>query len=219
MRGLSYADEQDDYWPAYTDILMVTTVVMLLITVTFVITQQDNRVQAETARRKDAFKAEFERVMADDLRRGWVALDSPKLGERQTITFSDKLLFAAGDARLTNGDGLGALGRVAGLLQRRLAGPDRLHSVAVHGHTDDVAIRTRQFPSNWHLSSARATSVVYFLVQQQLPPATLTAIGHAEFRAVKPDGSPITARNQRRRIELELDYPARWIAAQLEAPR
>jgi len=73
----------------------------------------------------------------------------------------------------------------------------------VDGHTDKRPISTPQFPSNWELSSARALSVVRFLVDQGVPANRLVAAGFGEFQPVDPhDGEEAFRRN--RRIELKL---------------
>lgn len=76
---------------------------------------------------------------------------------------------------------------------------DAGQQVVVEGHTDNVPIRTRQFESNWELSTARATYVVRHLVRELgFPPAPLAAIGYGEFRPVAPNDTPDNrARNRR----------------------
>jgi flagellar motor protein MotB len=56
------------------------------------------------------------------------------------------------------------------------------HDIIVEGHTDDVPIHTPQFSSNWELSTARATSVVQYMIKGlQMPPAHMGAIGYGQF--------------------------------------
>lgn len=78
--------------------------------------------------------------------------------------------------------------------------------IRVEGHTDDVPIHTRKFPSNWELSSARALNVVKFLAKRgNIDPAQLSAIGYGEYRPLVPN----TSRENRmlnRRIEIYVDY-------------
>lgn len=72
----------------------------------------------------------------------------------------------------------------------------------VQGHTDDLPISTPQFPSNWELSSARATSVLRYLVRTSgLPARKLVAQGYGEFRPLVPNSSPGN-RAQNRRVEI-----------------
>jgi chemotaxis protein MotB len=81
--------------------------------------------------------------------------------------------------------------------------PDIAWVMRIDGHTDVRPIATVEFPSNWELSSARAISVVRFLIQQGVPPNRLVAAGFGEFQPIDPgDSEDALARN--RRIELKL---------------
>jgi chemotaxis protein MotB len=73
----------------------------------------------------------------------------------------------------------------------------------VDGHTDKRPINTAQFPSNWELSSARAISVVNFLISQGIPPERLVAAGFGEYDPVDP-ADTAAAYSKNRRIELKL---------------
>lgn len=73
----------------------------------------------------------------------------------------------------------------------------------VDGHTDKDPIKTPRFPSNWELSSARAISVVQFLIDNGLPPNRLAATGFGEFQPLEDRGDEIGKRRNRR-IELKL---------------
>lgn len=71
--------------------------------------------------------------------------------------------------------------------------------IRVEGHTDDVPIATSRFASNWELSTARATRVVEFLIEQgDIDPARLSAAGYAEYRPKLPNvDAESRARNRR----------------------
>ncbi len=74
----------------------------------------------------------------------------------------------------------------------------------VDGHTDQLPISTSHFPSNWELSSARAISVVRYLISQGINAKNLVAAGFGEFQPLSEDsGNDALARN--RRIEFKLD--------------
>jgi chemotaxis protein MotB len=73
----------------------------------------------------------------------------------------------------------------------------------VDGHTDKRPINTPQFPSNWELSSARALSVVRYLVEQGVPPDRLVAAGFGAYQPVDPHEDEAALRRNRR-IELKL---------------
>ncbi len=71
--------------------------------------------------------------------------------------------------------------------------------IRVEGHTDNVPISNPRFPSNWELSTARATVVVCHLIQTySLSPAMLSAAGYAENRPIASnDTEEGKARNRR----------------------
>jgi chemotaxis protein MotB len=74
--------------------------------------------------------------------------------------------------------------------------------VRVEGHTDNVPIRTAQFPSNWELSAARAVIVVRVLSELYgVPTGHLSAVGHADTRPVIENLTP-QARAKNRRVEI-----------------
>lgn len=54
------------------------------------------------------------------------------------------------------------------------------YQITVEGHTDDTPIQTTQFPSNWELSTARASAVVHFFLESGLPAQRLRAAGYAD---------------------------------------
>ena len=76
--------------------------------------------------------------------------------------------------------------------------------IRVEGHTDNVPIRGRSlYPSNWELSTARASSVVKYLVMRGVPADRLVAAGYGEFQPVDT-GNTEEAYQRNRRIELKL---------------
>ena len=75
--------------------------------------------------------------------------------------------------------------------------------VRVEGHTDSQPIATRQFPSNWELSAARAASVVRALVAAGVPAERLAAIGYGEARPRAPNDTA-AGRERNRRVVIAL---------------
>jgi chemotaxis protein MotB len=76
------------------------------------------------------------------------------------------------------------------------------HPIRVEGHTDDTPIRTSQYRSNWELSTARATSVITFLVATAgLEPRRLSAAGYGEFHPRTANDSAAN-RGLNRRVDL-----------------
>jgi chemotaxis protein MotB len=74
------------------------------------------------------------------------------------------------------------------------------YKLLVEGHTDDLPIKTDRFPSNWELSSARASSVVKYFIEKGVAPVRLSAVGYAEFKPRFPK-TPEN-RPQNRRVEI-----------------
>ncbi|MBL4601393.1 MAG: OmpA family protein [Emcibacteraceae bacterium] len=74
----------------------------------------------------------------------------------------------------------------------------------IDGHTDVLPIRTAQFPSNWDLSTARALSVVKYLISQGIPAERLAAAGFGQFAPLDPADNQ-NAYRRNRRIEMRLD--------------
>lgn len=82
--------------------------------------------------------------------------------------------------------------------------------VTVEGHTDDSPISTAQFPSNWELSTARASAVVRYVLEQGIPAARLRAAGYADTFPKSPNrdttNNPIPANQaQNRRVVIKLE--------------
>jgi len=72
------------------------------------------------------------------------------------------------------------------------------YEIIVEGHTDNVPIYTRQFQSNWELSTARATSVVRYLISKGIDPKKISAIGYGEYRPIAPNDTPQNRQKNRR---------------------
>lgn len=74
--------------------------------------------------------------------------------------------------------------------------------IRIEGHTDDRPIQTSRYPSNWELSSARATEVVrYFVENHNVEPDRISALGYSRYRPVKPNNS-IENRAKNRRVDV-----------------
>jgi chemotaxis protein MotB len=110
---------------------------------------------------------------------------------------TDKLLFDSGEATLQPaGDPL--LEEVATLLN-----VDKSHPITVEGNTDNQPIATSQFPSNWELSTARATTVVRFLIAHGVSAGRLAAAGYAALHPVDSNAT-VAGRARNRRVDIVL---------------
>lgn len=124
------------------------------------------------------------------------------VGDR--FVFQSELFFDAGAAALKT-EGLGQLDQLAAVLTdiAREIPPDIPWIVRVDGHTDSRPIRTAQFPSNWHLSTARAVAVVEYLASRGLPAERLAATGFGEHQPLEL-GATDEAFRRNRRIEFKI---------------
>lgn len=78
------------------------------------------------------------------------------------------------------------------------------HHIRIEGHTDDTPIRTAKFPSNWELSTARATWLVAHLATRfELEPQRLSAAGYSEFRPIASNETA-SGRAMNRRVDIVL---------------
>ncbi len=130
----------------------------------------------------------------------------------QSVSFriSNELLFPSGQATLSP-TGLDVIKRLAAILNKNE------YQVSVEGHSDPVPIQTRQFASNWELSSSRATSVLRELVRDGVSAQRLRAVGYAETRPIESNDTP-AGRAANRRVELIRDIAPAQKAAQGAAP-
>ncbi len=78
---------------------------------------------------------------------------------------------------------------------------DLPNSVEVEGHTDSIPISTERFPSNWELSTARASTIVRYFIAKGINPERLKASGYADTRPIASNTTP-EGRAQNRRVEI-----------------
>ncbi len=123
------------------------------------------------------------------------------VGRRETEkAMVDKILFDSGSAVIKK-NGKQVLDRVAEILKNV-----KDQQINVEGHTDNVPISSRlldRFPSNWELSTARATTGVRYLQERGVPPTVLSAQGYAEYQPVALNDKEEN-KAQNRRIEIVL---------------
>ncbi|HVY49359.1 MAG TPA: OmpA family protein [Minicystis sp.] len=116
---------------------------------------------------------------------------------RLVLVLPNDVLFDSGKTALKE-QGKAAIYEVAKVLRTM---KNRHFEVA--GHTDDVAIQSARYPSNWELSTARAVNVTKLLVEKGVDPKELSAAGYGEFAPVADNGTT-DGRAKNRRIEIVL---------------
>lgn len=116
---------------------------------------------------------------------------------RMVVELPDNVLFDSGEAELKP-EGQATLLEVVQVLRTI---ENRHFQVA--GHTDNVPIRSRRFPSNWELSAARAVTVTRFMIANGMPGDRISAAGYAETQPIDTSDTP-EGRARNRRIEIAL---------------
>ncbi|MFW6386420.1 MAG: OmpA/MotB family protein [Bacillota bacterium] len=111
------------------------------------------------------------------------------------VRLTGRVLYDIGEAVILP-EGRELLAELANAIQ------DIPNNIMVEGHTDDWPINTEKFPSNWELSTTRATNVIKFMIEElEVDPGRLSAAGYSEYRPLKTND---TAENraQNRRVEI-----------------
>jgi len=114
------------------------------------------------------------------------------------LEIQDKVLFKSSEADLTASGGA-LLKRLMPLLKQSVG------LILIEGHTDNIPIKTAQFPSNWELGASRATSVLHFLVLQQLDSSRLRAITYADTMPIA-DNSTQEGKEKNRRVNILIKF-------------
>ena len=111
------------------------------------------------------------------------------------LRFSERFFFDSGDASIRP--------EVIPMLNVLAQSLEKIpNHIRIEGHTDSVPISTLRFPSNWELSTARATSIVrYFLTHFKFLPNQLSAAGYGEFRPIASNQTT-EGRMQNRRVDI-----------------
>lgn len=120
-----------------------------------------------------------------------------KTDEGLIIKFDDDYLFKSGSAELIP-SAKSKLDKIGALIAKKFV----LHNIRVEGYTDNQPIKSAIYPSNWELSSARASALIrYFIDRFNFMPSLFTAVGFAETRPVAANDTPAN-REKNRRVEL-----------------
>jgi chemotaxis protein MotB len=124
------------------------------------------------------------------------------VGDR--FVFESEVLFPSGSATLTP-EGYAAMDQLASAIVdlEKSIPPEINWALQVDGHTDIRPIASATFPSNWELSTARAASVVKYLITRGVSPNHLVAAGYGEFQPIEA-GVDEDSLRKNRRIELKL---------------
>lgn len=153
-----------------------------------------NKAQIQPPKPVDSpLKAELAKLIQRSGYSKSIRLDENKRGI--TIHILDDILFSSGSADLTAGS-LKVLNKIAAILR------ELPNDIRVEGHTDDVPISTKFFPSNWHLSVARALNTAYYLIHDEgLKPDKVSIVGYSKYKPIALNDSP-EGRAENRRVDI-----------------
>ncbi len=141
----------------------------------------------------DQVKELLTTMLGEDLESGKVRLSLD--GRGLTVSLAEAGFFSPGSDVL-QADGLPVVESIAKKLK------DVRYNLRVEGHTDNIPIRTARFPSNWELSTSRATHVLQYLISETgIPPSRLSAVGYGEYRPVAPNETR-EGRGLNRRVDI-----------------
>jgi chemotaxis protein MotB len=165
------------------------------------VSQEKEAAIAEKERAIAGVKSTYDSLVSElkqEIKQGEVQIT--QLKDKLTVNMVEKILFDSGSAVIKK-NGTRVLDRVAEIL-KGLSG----QQIKVEGHTDNVPIGpglAEKFPTNWELSTARATTVVRYLQGRGVSPTVLSAEGYADYRPVSPNDTD-EGKAKNRRIEIVL---------------
>ena len=163
--------------------------------------QEKEAVVKEKERSVAEMKKTYDSLMGEmnqEIKKGEITIT--QLKDKLSVNLVEKILFDSGSAEIKK-DGKKVLDRVAEILAKVT---DK--EIRVEGYTDNVPISPRlaaRFPTNWELSTARATTVARYLQDKGIDPTILSAAGYSEFRPIAPNDDE-EGRAKNRRIEISL---------------
>ena len=173
---------------------------------------QERAAKEEEIKRLTQTHQELSKSLQDEISKGNITIQQVR--DRLTINMVDRVLFDSGQAQVKPA-GVTVLKQVSDVLRTVT---DK--QIRIEGHTDNVPISSKlqnRFKTNWELSTARATTVVRFLIDQgSVDRQSLSAVGYADTHPLATNDSE-EGRSSNRRIEIVL-YPKdlTHIAGQLD---
>lgn len=174
--------------------------------------EQERLAKEEEIKRLTRTQEELSKSLQDEIAKGNITIQQVR--DRLTINMVDRVLFDSGQAQVKPA-GIKVLKQVADVLKTVT---DK--QIRIEGHTDNVPISSKlqdRFKTNWELSTARATTVVHYLIDQGgVDRQYLSAVGYADTHPIAANDSE-EGRSSNRRIEIVL-YPKdlKQIASQVE---
>jgi flagellar motor protein MotB len=191
----------DMIWAPLADIMTLVSCVFLIVFIAVMFRwREQTKAAADVADRVDQLKQQQQSVEG--------ALEAMENANGVTriknrLLLPEAMLFELGQAEITTEGKLYVQQQLAPMLLDTLNKHERAR-IVVAGHTDSLPIRTRRFPSNWELSTARATTMLRTILDSGLefPTARLSAGGYADTQPAYKDKED--QRNRRVEIRVEV---------------
>jgi chemotaxis protein MotB len=174
--------------------------------------EQERLAKEEEIKRLTRTQEDLSKSLQDEISKGNITIQQVR--DRLTINMVDRVLFDSGQAQVKPA-GVKVLKQVSDVLRTVT---DK--QIRIEGHTDNIPISSKlqgRFKTNWELSTARATTVVRYLIDQgSVDRQYLSAVGYADTHPLASNDSE-EGRSSNRRIEIVL-YPKdlKHIAGQLD---
>ena len=189
------SNEKEDWIISFVDILLLLLTLFALL---FVYTKTQEQPSQNELKKQITQETESSKHL-DDLHKELSSFEHLQVSiNEQTINLeiSNSIMFQPGSANI-GGQGLTLLDQVISKL------PSHYQSISIEGHTDNINISTEKYPSNWELSSARASNVIRHLVKRGFQPEKLRAVGYADTRPISSNETP-AGREKNRRVSIQL---------------
>ncbi len=194
------ASDDSGFYTSFADMM---TLLMVFFVLMFSISKPDESKFDQVAKSvSQAFNQEVAQEIIDELNRLEIleeslnaTIETVQLTEQITpditpdglkLELASSALFAAGSAEIRQS----MKATLKQLSAAILALPSEEYMMRIEGHTDDVPIRTAQFPSNWELASARALNVLHLFEANGFPSDQLAATSFADTQPKLPNRSP-----------------------------
>jgi chemotaxis protein MotB len=217
-RGFSKEQDESNWLISYADMMTLLCVFyIMLFSMSKVNTPEFEKVKKEVAEhfgtRYESPTEDLGKFVTQIIQENGIAKDVTVTSDGMSVSlaFHSTLLFGSMSAEVSS-EGKLILDRIllAILEKQKLLGKE--YKFVVEGHTDDQPVLGGPFPSNWELSSARATRVIRMFIEEGFRPANLLAIGYADTQPVaesrNPDGSwNEEALSKNRRVVLRVLLP------------
>ena len=198
-RGFSKEHDESNWLISYADMMTLLCVFyIMLFSMSKVNTPEFEKVKKEVAEhfgtRYESPTEDLGKFVSQIIQENGIAKDVTVTsdGVSVSLAFHSTLLFGSMSAEVSS-EGKLILDRILLAILEKQKQLGKEYKFVVEGHTDDQPVLGGPFPSNWELSSARATRVIRMFIEEGFRPANLLAIGYADTQPVaesrNPDGS------------------------------